>query len=139
MSSGFFIFSFMSNGFFIFFIIIIILFNYFIQKNGKRRNVWSMILRMPDQASRIFFERIIKNRHVNITMRTLDIWCTTYNLKTETQINHVIINAKFQSIRIFITWSSFFYCLAMFSDFVCIGMLLILKYIAQNRHPNRSV
>lgn len=127
----------MSSGFFIFIIIIIV--QLFIQKNGKRRNVWSIILRMPDQASRIFFERIIKNRHVNITMRTLDIWCTTYNLKTETQKIMSLSMPNFNQIRNFITWSSFFYCLAMFSDFVCIRMPLTLKYIAQNRHPNRSV
>lgn len=43
--------------------------------------------KMPDQVSRIFFERAIMNRHVKITMRILDIWCTTYNLKRDENEN----------------------------------------------------
>lgn len=51
-----------------------------------------MVLKMPDQASRIFFERAIKNRHVKITMRTLDIWCTTYNLERK---NYLLVKLHF--------------------------------------------
>lgn len=138
---------------------------------------------MPDHASRIFFERAIKNRHVNITMRILDIWCTPYNLKFK-EILHLwkstkilwsqmdkqcLLNTfsecfspkfrsgtKFRSRKIpfekkntlgrnirhcesiKLTLSFFFYYLAMFSDFVCISMPLILECIAQSKHPSQS-
>lgn len=45
--------------------------------------------KMPDHASRIRFERAIKNRHVNITTRILDIWCTTYNLEMHKKIRRL--------------------------------------------------